>query len=793
MSETVWTRRARYAALLLLAGGTLLLELGLTRILSVALWYHFAFLVVATALLGLAAGGVIVGLWPDRFPPARLPLLTGLGALSTVLAIVVFLRLGHLWDRLIPGLTAQTRDALTVAAAPLVFLVPFVCVGLGVSALLTQRPTDASRLYASDLLGAGLACLAFVPLMESLGGPRLVLATGVVLALAGVILAAGYGLWRRLLWLGGLTLVLGGLTLAMPAGLVALRYVKGHAEAGRPLYERWNAFSRIAVFPSELPDRLVLTIDANASTDIFRAGAFDRSFWQTDIRGLPYLLRPGGHALIIGPGGGGDITAALALGQRQVTAVELNPLIVEAANTVFAQFSGRPYQQPGVVTVVDDGRSFIARSTGRYDTIVLTFVDTWAATAAGAFALAENNLYTREAFRLYLERLTDDGVFVASRWFMADHPQEMIRLTVLARTALEDLGLEPASRVAVLRRGDFGLLYVKREPFTRQEIDLLRTSGAEPYYLPGLLARPPFPLLLRAPSLRSFLANYPYDVSPPSDDRPFFFQMTRLQSLQAGLLRWREGPTVDTLAPVVVLLAALGGLLVALTMGLGLPLMVASRRLAFRPRADLPLLGYFAALGLGFMLIEIVILQRFTLLLGQPTYSLVVTLFTLLLSAALGSLLTRRVSLDHLGPALLGRLGLLLVWLVGAMAGLLPLLHLAVARSLPERWLIAVVLLAPAGVVMGGFLPLGLRALGIYRPALVPWAWGVNGATSVLGSVLALTLGIFLGFTAVLALAALVYAAAPFLLQAGLRALVPTPADWPATIGAAHRSADVKR
>lgn len=770
MDENTWKRGMRYAGMLLMAGCTLLLELTLTRILSVALWYHFAFLVVAIALLGVAAGGVTVGLWPRRFTPRVLPLIAVGAGVSACAAITVFLRFGDFLRLLFPLLGPASLEPLMVAAAPLIFLPPFFLAGLGVSALLAHWPGDASRLYASDLLGAGLACLVFAPLMEQLGGPRVVIASGLVACLAGVPLSIAAGRARLAVPAGAVAAAVLASVLLLPSRSLALPYVKGIAEVAEPLFEAWNSFSRILVFPAQGPDSLAVTIDANASTFIVRAGSVDRDSWRTDIRGLPYILRRGGHALIIGPGGGSDITAALALGQRRVTAVEINPLIVMAASEIFGQFSGRPYQQPGVTAVIDDGRSFIARSMERYDVIVLTFVDTWAATAAGAFSLTENNLYTREAIRIYLEHLADDGVFVASRWYKENYPPEMVRLAVLVRAALEDLGFaQPYRHVAILRTGELGILYATKRPFTQEELAVLRNSGVDVVYLPDQPAEP-FDSALRLPYSHQFFDSYPYDISPPTDDRPFFFQTTRLDRLKDGFegLVWRAGPTAATLSPIIVLLAALVGLVIALSLGLAVPLLAAAPRLSLTVRSDVPLLGYFASLGLGFMLVEVVFLQRFTLLMGEPTYSLIVTLFTLLISSAAGSLLTWNVGPHMLGRALVLRTFLLVLLLVLDALFLASLVRSLVALSLAERWVVAVLLIAPAGLLMGSFMPIGLRALTLSRPQLVPWAWGVNGAASVLGSVIALSLGIFAGFSVVLTLAAATYAVVPLLFQRGL-------------------------
>ncbi len=253
-----------------------------------------------------------------------------------------------------------------------------------------------------------------------------------------------------------------------------------------------------------------------------------------------YLLRPGAKTLIIGPGGGWDVSRSISSGSKDVTAVEINPII---ANTVmrekFRKMSRDLYFRPEVHIFVEDGRSFVRRSTEKYQVLQATLVDTWASTAAGAFALSENNLYTTDAFRDYLKHLTDDGLMVFTRWGF-DPPRESLRLISLAMTALTDLGeTEPWKHVMVVREdaknlagwGAQDTVVIFRKPVSPDDITRARQAMSQGQlqllYMPGDEPVNPFGQLLRSPDPRKFWASYAYDVSPVGDDRPFFFYTVR--------------------------------------------------------------------------------------------------------------------------------------------------------------------------------------------------------------------------------------------------------------------------
>jgi hypothetical protein len=492
--------------------------------------------------------------------------------------------------------------------------------------------------------------------------------------------------------------------------------------------------------------------------------------WREDLRALAYAAREGrgGEVLVIGSGGGIDVAHALAAGARRVTAVEINPLI-PAAIARFAP-GAHLYGDPRVALAVDEGRSFVRRSPHRYDVIQATLVDTWAATSAGAFALTENALYTVEAFADYFDHLSEDGLLTMSRWQTPEHP-ESVRLAVLAAAALEARGVRPEQvpdRLFLARKGALATLVAKARPFTEVEVaSLHRASEANGFQVllsPRLPARRGLPGLLREGAASRGVRDYPRDITAPTDDRPFFFYFAKPGSLAGVAARLRgDGSLAD---PALWLLAALGALLAAMT-GLFVLAPLLLRRwhdLAGAGPGALPRrlagLGYFAWVGLGFIVVEIALMQRLALFLGHPSYSLIAVLFGLLLGTAVGARLSGGIG-DGAAGAAAAAAGCALAALVAATGlALADVLRALMPWPLAGRLALSVAVVFGFGVAMGLMLPLGVRLLSRRDAQLLPWAWGVNGGTSVLGTVAATLIAIHHGFTAAFLAGAALYAGA---------------------------------
>jgi len=756
----------------------LMLEVSLTRILSVIMWYHFAFLAISVALFGLAASGLAVYLLPRWFRAERAVDHAFLAALGLALAVpATFWLLAanpayRYFTSFGGGGSATSPAALAgIAALYLVGALPFFLGGLVGATLFRHFGRAASRLYFLDLVGAGLGCAATIPILDQVGGPGAMAAVSALAALAAACFGAAGGDRRRVVLAGLIAVAAGTVAATNPeTGLLKLRYFRGRAEPDL-LLERWNSFSRVGVRDTGSPDSLLIEIDSASNTIASRWDGRPESLTPLldGLIAVQYALVERPRVLVIGSGGGVDLLTAVAAGARSITAVEVNPIIVDLMTRRYATFSGGVYLRPEVEVVTDEARSHIRRSGERWDVIQAGYVDTYAATAAGAFSLTENTLYTRQAFGDYLTHLTPHGIVSIQRYF-EEPPQQTIRLVSLALAALGDRGdPRPWRHVVVMRDGDRASMLMKNSEFTDAEVERLEAhaarTGLEVVAAPGRPGHGLYGTLLNAPDPRTVIAGYDLDISAVGDDRPFFFYVVKPIRFWQGLLI-QQGERVN--ARAVFLLTSL--LMVAAVACAAMLLLPGLARSSGGPRlswrADIPAMAWFAMLGLGFMLVEIGLLQRLMLFLGHPTMALGVVLTTLLVSAGLGSALTRRIPIERSARMLrilvLGVLGMVAVIALGWP----PVFEALVGLQRPARIAIAVVALTPVGLLLGTLMPLGIRRLAEDRAPLIPWAWAVNGATSVLGSILAMVVAINNGFTATILLGGLCYVVALLLVDA---------------------------
>ncbi|MGI8743520.1 MAG: hypothetical protein ACR2NN_13310 [Bryobacteraceae bacterium] len=741
-----------YLGVALTTLATLVLELSLTRIFSVVFYYHFAFLAISIALFGLGAGGVfsyVIAGWRGNFY-TKLGTLAALDSLAVLLSLVfVITRSGELSN-------------LTLALIYFVSALPFFFSGAIVSLAISETIGRVDRVYFFDLLGASGGCLLLVPLLNSLGGPNTVLAVA-------VIFAASSAVWFNLSGAHAGRVVAVALALAFVAlttlnareHLIDIRYAKG-SRLPKEQFSRWNSFSRIGVAPEE-SGQLSIIIDADAATgipgfDLDHLSAGDSSRLLTAGPGFPYEMRPGAKALIIGPGGGWDVARAIAGGSKDVTAVEINPII---ANTVmrdrFAKQSRGIYFRPEVHLFVEDGRSFVRRSTDKYQILQATLVDTWASTAAGAFALSENNLYTSDAFRDYLNHLTEDGLMVFTRWGF-EPPRESLRLLSLAMAALQSLGeTEPWRHLIVLREdaeklhqwGAQDTVLIFRKPLSAGDIAKARQAVAgnpamQALYLPGDQPANAFGKLLRSPDPARFWKDYPFDVSPVSDDRPFFFYTVQPRDVWQVLTQPGIAADAKVNRALPLLFSLVGISVFATVVVLALPPLLLRTRLPVESGVR-GFLWYFIFIGVGYILIQVALIQKFVLFLGHPTYALTVIIFSMLISSGLGSFFSRRLIADAADPRL--RWVLLGVALIVAILAFVaaPVSEAGVGLPLALKMLITACLIMPAGFLMGMPFPTGLSRLEQLSPPALRWAWSLNAASSVMGSATAILLAIYLG------------------------------------------------
>lgn len=791
----------RLVGLLLFSSATLLLELSLTRVLSVALWYHFGFLVISTALLGFGAAGITVASW--GWLRERAPLDAALAWLAVCFAGCT---LGSFWlMQRIPAdpfqLLVDRRQLLWMPLYDVVLAAPFFCAGLAVSLLFTRSSRDIGRLYAFDMVGAGLGAVAVAVTMPALGGSGSIVTS----ALLGALAAACFTWPRRRFWLLGPLALVAALAALAPLGerLLPVRVSPGKAlpwfmpgYGADVLETRWNTFSRVDVVEGQAlevaghPQTRTFLIDQGTAMSSMRDLRPDVRTWLSEHPGDVYesgaalvgKARP--KVLVLGSGAGSEVLAALRFDASRVVAVEINPIINDFVVGPQSGFWGGLFTQPEVHLVTDEARSFIRRSPEVFDAIVSAHTVSNAAVASGAMSLAENYVFTREAFEDYLDKLEPDGALFFSR------PEEQLpRLFATVREAFDARGLPSAAECVfafcrpptVKDRKSFSCGFVARKtPLSRDDVtEMARRAGlgqagrrvtaqSRVVYSPferheGSL----YQRLLSEPDVRRVYDGERALVAPATDDKPFFNQRVRWSNLTWSLFTdvFRQGDYLaarsaleDRPVAEVTLLAVLGQTLVIAALLILLPLWRRSRA-GLKTRGTLRYLAYFGAIGLGFIFIEMALLQRFALYLGQPVYSLAVVLAGLLVASGAGAWLSQR-----LGPSPKAAL-----WVVGALlleAALTPALFSStLALALPWRVALSLLALAPLGLALGMPFPSGLRAVGEAAPGLVPWAWGVNCFFTVIGSVSATILGMALGFTAVLGLAALAYVTAWFALR----------------------------
>jgi hypothetical protein len=772
MVAEVIAKKRTYAGLFMVVMASLMFEILLTRIFSVSMWYHFAFMAISIALFGMTVGAIVVYLFPKYFTQDRAKVHLALSALFfgvfIVISFLTHLSIPFIRDRSIVGLYSI---ALTYA----VISVPFVFSGISVCIAMTKFPNQVSKLYATDLAGAAVGCILLLHVLRFTDGPTAVIVVALFASIGSVLFAMDAG-YKKLVRIAVIfSFLLGSFTAVQTVfvfkqfPLLRLIWVRGYFE-DRPLYEHWNSYSRVRVwgdpnesrkpfgwgisstFPSDKKVReLDMNIDAYAYTPItaFDGNLSDLEHLKYDVSNIAHYIKPNSRLLVIGVGGGRDILSALAFEQKSVVGLEINHDIIKIINQRFGDFTGHLDRIPNVTFIADEARSYIARQQDKFDIIQSSLIDTYAATASGAFVLAENALYTVEAWQIFLKHLTSNGVLTFSRWYW-ERPSEIYRLTSLASASLMRLGVEnPRNHIVIVKQmknEDIGVatILVGRQPFTNENLDTIDAVNEKMKF--DLLLNPRFSFdstyatIASGKNLESFTSKFPTNISAPTDDNPFFFLTLRLRDVFKREL-WKQEAlkrSINT-KPIVIL-----GVLLITVAGLTflcivVPLMLSKKSM---PRGSLPLVLFFACIGLGFMLVEISQMQRLIIFLGHPTYSLSVVLFSLLLSSGIGSYSTWRIDNSGLKGSANIRLFLLLC-ILAVFGSLTPYVMSEFQGSTTTlRILVAVGVLFPIGLFMGMAFPIGMKMASKTSTSLTPWLWGINGATSVFASVVAVIIAL---------------------------------------------------
>lgn len=785
-------RRPFLAGVFLISFSVLVFQVVQTRVLSVIAWYYLAFFAISVAMLGMTVGAVWVYLRRDRFAEGELS--SHLSRFSTAAAISMPLSLlvqFSLIVSFVPSISMLMAWSLLLTA----MAIPYVFAGVVVSLALTRSPFPVNQVYGVDLIGAALGCVAVVLLLDVLDGPSTIVLAGAIAACAAWSFSAALtspppaqAIWRRPQALAALLVALALVNAISPIAIKPL-VVKDKVEQGvTKRYEKWNSYSRIIAEPpvvgppflwspsSKLEPKLrvpvsVMSIDGAAGTMMPHYDGTKASidYLRYDLVSLAYRM-PGIHkAAIIGVGGGRDILTAHLFGVPEIVGVELNPIFIRlhTEHPLYKAFSNLT-TLPNLQLHVDDARSWFASTPQKFDLVQMSMIDTWAATGAGAFSLSENGLYTLEGWRAFLNTLTDHGVFTVSRWYNADNVNETGRMIGLATAALLDAGVADARpHLFVARAQTIATLVLSKRGFTAEEVQLL-TDETHALGFDVLLApdHPPESAQLQAivaakdlKELDRVAGGAELDLTVPTDNRPFFFNQLRFSQIphvSKQMLGNGIGPGVirGNLTATLTLVLILGISIVAVIVTIVFPLRKtarsASRKLIAAGTA------YFALIGIGFMLAEISLLQYFGVYLGHPIYSLGVCLFSLILATGLGSLASAKLGM--IAPVRFVVWACLVgVYLLILQHGLAGLFAATTAHPRATRIAISLAVVMPLGFLLGCAFPTGMRLVEAVDREPTPWFWGINGATGVLASVLAVIFSMAYGINVTMTLAALCY------------------------------------
>jgi hypothetical protein len=768
--------------LVLSSAGSLAFEISLTRIFAIQQFHSFAFVVVSLAVMGTAASGVALSLRTRPPSLARLALASalGMGVCYVTIDVVPFDSYVILWD---------PRQIVALVLYFLTASLPFFFVGWATGACLAEAGERAYLPYAANLVGAGFGCIAALA-AHTVHGPEAGLGAAVGLTSLG---AAAFSPARR----GRIALVLVGIGAGLlgfrpPAALelrlspykpLSTALLSPGAVRTMTLYgagERLDVVESDAVhvFPglslnaaSTLPHQVALYADGDGPLPITQLAPDSPEAGDIASHlpgGLAYVLRPAARTLIVEPGGGLEALAALALGARPVSVAFDEPLVLDVLEGRYLAFTQGLVAQPDVRILARSARGAL-RVGGDFDVIDFALSDPYRPVTAGAYSLSEDYTLTVESVAEAFSRLNnEDGVLIITRW-LGTPPSEETRLFATVLAALDKTGVhQPRAQVIAYRGMRTATVMAARRPFSPGELVTIRQfldeNGFDPIVLPDLqpgelnrFNRLPedtyhdlFDALLTDPG--GVEGSYAFDVRPPTDDRPYFFHF----------FRWSQIPEIlQTLGTTWEPFGGSGYLVLIVLLGImtlfSLPLAIAPRLLLIRNGSSvspqLSILAYFAALGAGYLLVEIPLIQQLTLLLDRPSIALAVVLFTLLSASGLGSLASTRWDAARAG------LWLVVVLLVTLLASPVAI-HAALGWPFASRVAIGILLCFPAGFLMGMPFVAGLRSLSRAAPDLVAWAWAINGAASGVSGVVAAMIGLTWGLRAAIAAGMLMYVAA---------------------------------
>ncbi len=782
-------------ALFLISGTVIALQIFFMRILSISQWYHFAYLIVSVALLGFGSSGTFLFIMQRHIKKSLSVYLW-----SFAIAFGISIPLCYAGLARIPfnineiGWSKAQYGYLALEG--LLLLIPFFLAATVIGSFFIAYPKKIARFYAVNLLGSGTGALAGVAALYGSSPAGLIIAASGVALLSSSLLALRKSKARALISLAALGAFFGYFGLIRPPELFISQYkglpaalLKPHT---RHIERRFSPLAMVDVvedpsfhsaaglslqFEGEIPPQLAIFSDADSPSAVvhFQGNFSDVEYLDYSLSALPFHLVEKPRVLVVGVGGGSGALLALYHRAEEITAVEVDPSIVSLLRGPLSEMAGGIFNRQDVKLILAEARGFAESSEDFYDIITMSPTESFAAASAGVYALSENYLLTVESLERFIERLSERGFLSISRWARTP-PREEIKLFAMACEALEAQGIrDPSRHLAFLRSWSMTILLIKRSAFSTQDVEKIRRFAEErsfdTIYFPGirpeetnrfhLLDEEKYVEAVRAilfGEKDSFLRNYPFEIRPATDDQPYFFHYTKWRSFRAlseiaGKL-WIPYVEWGYVVLIVILCIGIGVgiLLILLPIGLW-------SKISGSGRARLPTLIYFGCLGIGFMFLEISFFQRFTRFLFYPVYSMAAILTAFLIFSGIGSLFSPKIIRNPvrriiLAVVMIGSISMLYLFFLDLWLSPFIRAHDAV------RILTAIVFISPLSFFMGFPFPGGLSRIASSEPAQVPWAWGVNGFASVVGTVLVTLIAMWLGFRAVTMLAVALYAVA---------------------------------
>ena len=797
-------QRPPYISIALLSAGSLAYEILLMRLFSIIQWHHFAYMIIALALLGYGASGTIVSILQRRLLENYRMAYFGCVILFGLSAIICFQLAQHipfnaeeiLWDK---------RQILFLLANFLILMLPFFFAASGICLSFVQYQKKVSSIYAIDLVGAGIGSLSIIVVLFVMSPQWALISIGIMgvitAAIAAIELNNNYKIWT----VSGLVLISGMLFLYGQSFELNISPYKSllqtlRVEGANVVKERSSPLGYISVVQNhnvplrhapglslnsevEPLNQLGVFTDADNMTVItqYPADLKQLAYLDQTTSALPYHLSEVNKVLIIGAGTGADVLQAKYHHVDSIDAVEMNQQIVDLVKHDYRDYSGDIYASENTSVHLAEARDYLARSQQHYNLIQLALVDAFNASSSGLYALNESYLYTTEALTEYYNKLEPDGYLAITRWLKLP-PRDTLKLFATAVDALYKAGVNsPRNQLVLIRSWQTSTLLIKKGQFNNREIekitDFCNRRLFDLAYTPSLskaqtnryniLAEPY--LYIGATSLLSdkrddYLTQYKFKLEPATDDRPYFNHYLKWSSIiEIFNLRDKGGMSLIEWG-YIILIATMAVAVVSSVVLILVPLLIfRMTNTQSKSIKSSQVIYYFFAIGLAFLFIEIAFIQKFFQFLHHPIYAITTMLFAFLVFSGLGSQWSTKIFSNHNTQNKIVFITLMIALICLIYMFVLNYLFYYLANlAVFLKVLVSVCLIAPLAFFMGMPFPVALASIAKYESQLIPWAWGINGAASVVSAVLATLLAIHFGFTMVIMLAALLYVSVAF-------------------------------